>query len=329
MLSSHGSRAFVAGLARGVVAVTGGAYGTVYGRHMARIPRRQRVAAYAVVLRDADILLCRLASRISKDDLWTLPGGGVEHGEHPREALVREIAEETGLEATVGEQARVYSAHMPRTWRDGRRIDAHAVRIVYDAWVAPDAPEPRVVEVDGSTVEVAWVPVADVLSGAVSTVPVVREALADHQPSRLQRVAAYAVIERGDTVLLTRISPLGHHAGSWTLPGGGVDHGESPERALVREVREECGVDCEVGSVLLVHDVHFAGTAPSGRHEDFHGVHLVYRASVPSSAIAQVVEQDGTTDEVAWVSRREVADGTVPVLDVVRAALAASDGAPQ
>ena len=292
---------------------------------MARIPRRQRVAAYAVVMRGGDILLSRLAARITPDELWTLPGGGVEHGEHPRDALVREIREETGLDATVGDQARVYSAHMPRTWREGRRVNAHAVRIVYDAWVAPDAPAPRVLEVDGSTVEAAWVPVADVLSGAVHTVPVVREALADHRPARLQRVAAYAVIERGDAVLLTRISPLGHHSGSWTLPGGGVDHGESPETALVREVREECGVDCRVGPVLLVHDVHFAGTAPSGRHEDFHGVHLVYRADVDPAAEARVVEQDGTTDAVAWVARAAVTAGEVEVLDVVRAALKATE----
>jgi len=162
-----------------------------------------------------------------------------------------------------------------------------------------------------------------VLSGALPTVSLVREALADHRPARLQRVAAYALVERGDAVLLTRISPLGHHSGSWTLPGGGVDHGESPETALVREVREECGLTCTPGPVLTVHDVHFAGTAPSGRHEDFHGVHLVYRAQVPDGAEPRVVEVDGTTDEVAWVPVADALSGAVPVLDVVRAALAA------
>ena len=77
------------------------------------LPRRQRVAAYAVIVRDEQILLSRLAERISRDELWTLPGGGLDHGEDPRDAVVREIHEETGLDAVVGEQARVYSAHMP------------------------------------------------------------------------------------------------------------------------------------------------------------------------------------------------------------------------
>jgi 8-oxo-dGTP diphosphatase len=122
------------------------------------LPKRQRVAAYAVILRVGpnpdsaqEILLSRLAERITSDELWTLPGGGLDHGEDPRDAVLREVREETGLEAEVGETARVYSAHLPGVWRDGRRVDAHALRIVYDGWVPPDAPEPRVVEVDGST----------------------------------------------------------------------------------------------------------------------------------------------------------------------------------
>jgi 8-oxo-dGTP diphosphatase len=287
------------------------------------LPKLQRVAAYALVLRGEQILLTRLASRISADEKWHLPGGGVDHGENPRDALVREIREETGLDAEVGDTARVYSAHLPSMWRKGRRWDYQALRIVYDAWVPVDAPEPRVVEVDGSTVDVAWHPVADVLSGALPVTDVVTDALADHRPFQLQRVAIYALVRRDDRVLLTRISSRGAHPGSWTLPGGGLDHGEPPREALVREVREECGVDCEVGDLLEVHDVHFDGTAPSGRFEDFHGVHLVFRATVADDVEPRVVETDGTTDAVAWVPVAEVESGRVEALDVVRAALAA------
>lgn len=286
-----------------------------------RYPRRQRVAAYAVILRDDQILLSQLAPYISATGQWTLPGGGLDHGEDPRAAVVREIGEESGLDAQVGETARVYSAHMPRAWRDGRRVDAHALRIVYDGRVAPDAPDPKVREIDGSTVAAAWMPIADVRSGVVPTVPMVTEALADYEPHRMQRPAAYALIQRNDTVLLTRISALGQHAGSWTLPGGGIDHGEAPADALAREVTEECGVACEVGQVLGVHDVHFSGTAPSGRWEDFHGIHLIYAATIPAEAAPRVAEQDGTTDAVAWVSRAEISSGELPVLDLVHAAL--------
>lgn len=292
---------------------------------MSRLPRRQRVAAYAVILRQEQILLCRLAPRVSRDELWTLPGGGLDHGEDPRHAVLREIHEETGLSAKVGETARVYSAHMPAAWREGRQVDAHALRIVYDGWVPLDSPEPRVLERDGSTVEAAWIPISDVVSGVRPVVGLVADALADYRPFRMQRVASYAVVTREDpepAVLLTRISPNGAHPGRWTLPGGGVDHGESPAAALVREVREECGVDCQVGPLLDVHDLHFSGTAPSGRFEDYHGVHLIFEVRLDPTAQLRVAEAAGTTDEVAWVPLAEVEAGRIPVHDVVHHALA-------
>jgi 8-oxo-dGTP diphosphatase len=296
---------------------------------MGSLPRRQRVAAYAVILRErggrVEILLSRLAPRVSRSELWTLPGGGVDHGEDPRDALIREVHEETGLAATVGDRARVYSAHMPRSPRDGQLVDAHAIRLVYEGWVSPDSPAPRVVEVDGSTIEAAWRPLDDVASGAVPVASVVTEALVDHQPFRLQRVAAYALVTRrnggADELLLTRLSPRAAHPGRWTLPGGGVDHGEHPSVALAREVEEECGLPCRVGELVGVHDTHFAGTAPSGRIEDYHGVHLVYGAAVADGE-PRVLEQDGTTDAVAWVPAPDIDSGAVDVLELVRWALA-------
>ena len=123
------------------------------GRQVRRV---QRVAAYAVILRDDRILLSRLAKRLTSKELWTLPGGGLEHGEDPRDAVVREVHEETGLDVHIGETAHVYSFHQRNTWRQGRRADAHALRIVYDGWVPVDSPEPHVVEVDGSTMDAAW-----------------------------------------------------------------------------------------------------------------------------------------------------------------------------
>lgn len=310
---------------------------------MADLPRSQRVAAYAVILRLSDrvssesvesvdrwdVLLSRLAPRISRDELWTLPGGGLDHGEDPRDAVLREINEETGLSAMVSDTARVYSAHVPSAWRDGQRVDAHALRIVYDGWVPVDAPEPRVLEVDGSTVEAAWMPVADVLSGRVPVVPMVAEALADHEPFRLQRIAVYALVRRGDDVLLTRLSARAAFPGRWTLPGGGIDHGETPTAALVREVEEETGLTCEVHGLVAVHDTHFSGAAPSGRLEDYHGVHLVFDVSVPDDAEPRVVELDGTTDAVAWVPLAEIAAERVEVLDVVRHAVAALEEAEE
>lgn len=286
--------------------------------------RVQRVAAYAVIVRGDRILLTRLSSQVTQHELWTLPGGGVEHGENPRDTVLREIQEETGLEAEVGENAQVFSMHVADTWRRGRRVDAHSLRIVYDGWVPVDAPEPRVVEVDGSTAEAAWQPLADVLDGTLPTVGVVIEALTGHRTHQLQRFAAYAYVERAGSVLMTRISERGVGPGTWTLPGGGVDHGEHPHDCARRELYEECGLEGVIGELLTVHDVHLTGTSPTGRTEDYHGIHVIYRASVPEGVEPRVVEADGTTDAVAWVPIADLEAGSRPVYDLVDAALAAS-----
>jgi 8-oxo-dGTP diphosphatase len=289
-------------------------------------PQWQRVAAYAVIVRTGaagdEVLLSRLAPRLSPEERWTLPGGGIDFGEHPREAVVREVFEETGLEATVGELA----------WIDsGRRItsdpaipptDLHAVRMVFEGWVPVDAPPPRVVEVDGSTADARWHRLVAVLDGEVPTAPMVRDALVALAPFRRQRLAAYALIRRGESVLLTRVSARGFHTGAWTLPGGGVDHGESPQDTVRREVHEETGLDVEVGRLLGVHDVHFSGTAPDGRFEDFHGVHLVFAGQVGPHAELTVVDTHGTTDAAAWVPLAAIEAGEVDVLEVVTVALA-------
>ncbi len=276
-----------------------------------------------MIVRDGEVLLSRIAPSISATERWTLPGGGIDFGEHPRDAVVREVYEETGLTCELGRPLWIGAAHRVLTGEDRADLAAeemHSVRLVFEAWVPADAPEPRVVEIDGSTVDARWHRVADVLSGAVPTVPMVREALAEHSPATRQRLAAYALLLRDGAVLLARNSARGPHPGSWTLPGGGVAHGESPADAVVREVREETGLHAEVGALLGVHDEHFVGTAPHGREENFHGVHLVFAASV-SAGEPVVVEVDGTTDATRWVPLAEVDSGAVRVSEVVTAAL--------
>ena len=59
------------------------------------------------------------------------------------------------------------------------------------------------------------------------------------------RVGAYAVLVRDERLLLAHwVAEPGLQAG-WTLPGGGLEFGESPEQAAVREAREETGYEVE------------------------------------------------------------------------------------
>ena len=136
-----------------------------------RPPKRQRVAAYAVILREGDILLARLAPHIAFQG-WTLPGGGVDHGEHPRDALRREIYEEAGLRAEPGRIIDVYSHHYTGARPDGLVEDYHAIGLIFEAEVLPKSRDvaPHVTDIGGSTDLVAWTPLSQLdgvsLSGA-------------------------------------------------------------------------------------------------------------------------------------------------------------------
>ncbi|MFD8548010.1 (deoxy)nucleoside triphosphate pyrophosphohydrolase [Streptomyces sp. NPDC059649] len=59
-------------------------------------------------------------------------------------------------------------------------------------------------------------------------------------------VVGGAVCERGRLLAARRSAPPAL-AGRWELPGGKVEDGETPERALERELREELGVETEIG----------------------------------------------------------------------------------
>ena len=73
--------------------------------------KRFSVAAYAVIQNDdRDVLLTR---RRESDD-WVLPGGTVKETEAPWEAVVREVAEETGLEVAVDRLIGVYAKRRER-----------------------------------------------------------------------------------------------------------------------------------------------------------------------------------------------------------------------
>ena len=74
------------------------------------------------------------------------------------------------------------------------------------------------------------------------------------------RVSIYGLAIQNGTepdprILLTQLAPQCYRAGSWTLPGGGMDFGESPLQTLVREVHEESALQATEPELFHVHSV--------------------------------------------------------------------------
>lgn len=72
-----------------------------------------KVAA-AVIERDAKILIGQRRRGDSHGLKWEFPGGKVERGESPSSGLVRELREELGIEATIGQELVRYEHRYPR-----------------------------------------------------------------------------------------------------------------------------------------------------------------------------------------------------------------------
>ena len=115
-------------------------------------------------------------------------------------------------------------------------------------------------------------------------------------PSRqTQRISCYAVIVDSEQLLLVRVSGSDLESkGRWTLPGGGIDFGEHPDEAVVREVREETGFAIEAKKLLHVDSNVFE--YPDRRE---HAVLLFYDAQITGGELQH--EQDGSTDLCEWV----------------------------
>ena len=124
---------------------------------------------YGIATFNDEILLVRSSNPQLQPPVWWLPGGGIEFGESPEEALTREFHEETGLT--------ISSPHLLCVTSDLRRRPngdhVHTVRIHYviEHFSGTLAPEQQ-----GTTDFAAWISRADLASRNVA--PYVHEALA-------------------------------------------------------------------------------------------------------------------------------------------------------
>jgi 8-oxo-dGTP diphosphatase len=121
------------------------------------IRKNFRLAAYGICVEGGLILLARfIGGDIPR---WTLPGGGVEHGEDPVDGALRELTEETGYTGRVTTLLGVHSLHIPRREWYGEIVDHHGLRVVYE--VERTGGELRH-EVGNSTDRAEWFPLEHV-----------------------------------------------------------------------------------------------------------------------------------------------------------------------
>ena len=103
-------------------------------------------------------------------------------------------------------------------------------------------------------------------------------------------LAVDAAVRRQDSILLVR-RKYPPNPGSWVLPGGFVDRDEDPEIAVIRELKEEAGLDGVNPKLLMV-------MGDPKRDERKHVVSIVYELTVDSTQIP--VGGDDASDAKFW-----------------------------
>lgn len=114
----------------------------------------------------------------------------------------------------------------------------------------------------------------------------------DHIDYQNPKIVNVVVATYGDEFLLCRraIEPS---KGYWTLPGGFMENGESPQDGAAREAREEAGADAKVGALIAIYQ-------PPAKNE----VIMIFRGELPSRDAAAGTETQEVKffkwDDIPW-----------------------------
>ena len=117
-------------------------------------------------------------------------------------------------------------------------------------------------------------------------------------------VAAVALIDADGRVLLSKRPKGKSQAGLWEFPGGKVEPGETPEAALIRELKEELGIDTWKSCLAPL-------TFASHSYEDFHLLMPLFACRRWEGTPAPHEGQ-----ELAWVRAKDLRSYPMPPADV-------------
>lgn len=125
------------------------------------VMKHTHLGVYGVITRDNEILLIKKAWG-PHTGKWDLPGGRIEFGEEPYEALVREIDEETGITNCSGTIRTALSYTLIYPYPKDTLEELHHIGIIYDVGVSNDH-ELRVGGDGEDSLGASWFTIEDLL----------------------------------------------------------------------------------------------------------------------------------------------------------------------
>ena len=126
------------------------------------------------------------------------------------------------------------------------------------------------------------------------------QSITDRPLQQVQRVGSYAFITAENHVLLSLLN-RGPNRGKWTLVGGAIDFGESPNEALIREIREEAGIEIDVEPELLdVFSHQHAFTLDDGSVKQMHFIGVIHTVKLSKMLVCKPDGDGLSSDGTKW-----------------------------
>ena len=227
-----------------------------------------------------------LMAKRSKDDYWEFMGGKVKENENLREAAIRELNEETGLDLSSEDISDFRRGDSYRSEDDEKfRLNPVSFNISKEKKDSMSAQD-----LSKEHTEFEWIELND-----FDEYETLGQYKALEHLDVVNGRVALAVVEKKEEYLMVKRSEENSTPGKWSTVSGGIEHGETSEEAAKRELREETGLKAKVVETAE----YYIGRGESG-YWRLEPVHLEYENGE--------VDLNWELSECRWVKPEEVKD---------------------
>jgi 8-oxo-dGTP pyrophosphatase MutT (NUDIX family) len=117
--------------------------------------------------------------------------------------------------------------------------------------------------------------------------------------------ASYLILRKGGKILFARRCNTGFQDGNYQVPAGHIDAGELPSEALIREVKEEIGIDIKPEDVTFVHTSFRPKMDKTGDRVDYYFEVNKWTGKVTNC-------EPDKCDDLIWVEPHAIPENTTP-----------------
>lgn len=125
------------------------------------------------------------------------------------------------------------------------------------------------------------------------------------KPRNSAVVAVYLILRKEEVILLGRRCNTGYEDGNYQVPAGHVDAGELPKEAMVREAKEEIGIDLNQGDLKFVHFSFRPKHDPTGDRVD-----IFFKATNWKGEIVNA--EPHKCDDLRWFQLNQLPENITP-----------------